>query len=71
MENNHTCANTFLSQHNRQLIEIAKDASSAILGHASIGRFLKRVHADFEAVVHKPGRRPSLPGEDVVVRHDP
>ena len=61
-------ANTFLSQHNRQLIETAKDASPGILGHASTGRLLRRVHADFEAVVNKPGRRPSLPGEDVFWR---
>ena len=58
-------ANTFLHRHSPRLIEIANGASADLLGDKALGRFLERVHADFEAVTDKPGRRPSLPGEDV------
>ena len=58
-------ANTFLHPHSPRLIEIANGASADLLGAKAVSRFLERVHADFEAVIDKPGRRPSLPGEDL------
>ena len=58
-------ANTFLHRHTPRLVEIANGASADLLGDKAVSRFLERVHADFEAVVDRPGRRPSLPGEDV------
>lgn len=58
-------ANAFLEQHSARLVEIANGASKALLGDNAVSRFLERLHADFETVEDKPGRRPSLPGEDV------
>ena len=58
-------AKAFLEQHSARLLEIANGASKALLGDTAVTRFLERVHADFETVEDKPGRRDSLPGEDV------
>ena len=58
-------AQAFLRRYTARLIAIANAASPELQGSADIGQLLNRVHADFEAVVDKPGKRPSLPGEDV------
>ena len=58
-------AQAFLDRYTARLIAIANAASPELRGSADIGQLLNRVHADFEAVVDKPGTRPSLPGEDV------
>ena len=58
-------AQAFLERHSQRLIDIANGASTALLGDNAVTRFLDRVHADFEMVEDKPGRRASLPGEDV------
>ena len=58
-------AQAFLERHSRRLVEIASGASTTLLGDNAVARFLDRVHADFETVEDKPGRRTSLPGEDV------
>ena len=58
-------AKAFLDQHSPRLVEIANGASTALLGDNAIARFLDHVHNDFETVEDKPGRRPSLAGEDV------
>ncbi len=58
-------ATAFLEQHSQRLLEIANGASTALLGDHAVARFLERIHADFETVEDKPGRRDSLPGEDV------
>ena len=47
------------------MIRIAKDASPELLGNRRIVRFIDRLHRDFETVEDKPGKRGSLPGEDV------
>ena len=56
-------AQAFLERHTPRLIEIA-NAAAPIPGGIDVSEFLARVHADFDAVADKPGRRPSLPGED-------
>ena len=58
-------AQAFLEQHTPRLVEIANAASPELQGNADIRQLLTLVHADFETVVDKPGKRPSLPGEDV------
>ena len=58
-------AQTFLERHTPRLTEIANAASPELQGNADTGQFLTQIHADFETVVDKPGKRPSLPGEDV------
>ena len=58
-------AQGFLDRYTARLIAIANAAGPELQGSADIGQLLNRVHADFEAVVDKPGKRPSLPGEDV------
>ena len=58
-------AQTFLERHTPRLTEIANAASPELQGNADIRQLLTLVHADFETVVDKPGKRPSLPGEDV------
>ena len=58
-------AQTFLERHTPRLTEIANAASAELQGNADTGQFLTQIHADFETVVDKPGKRPSLPGEDV------
>ena len=58
-------AQAFLERHTPTLLEIATTAGPSIAGRADLAGFLARVHADFETVADKPGRRPSLPGEDV------
>ena len=58
-------AQAFLERHAPTLLEIATTAGPGIAGRADLAGFLDRVHADFETVADKPGRRPSLPGEDV------
>ena len=57
-------AQAFLERHRPRLLEIA-NASTPIPGSPDVGEFLARVHADFATVADKPGRRPSLTGEDV------
>ena len=58
-------AQTFLERHTPRLTEIANAASPELQGNADTREFLTQIHADFETVVDKPGKRPSLPGEDV------
>ena len=58
-------AKAFLDQHSPRLVEIANGASTVLLGDTAVTRFLDHVHADFETVEDKPGRRQSLAGEDV------
>ena len=58
-------AQTFLERHTPRLTEIANAASPELQGNADTRKFLTQIHADFETVVDKPGKRPSLPGEDV------
>ena len=58
-------AQTFLERHTPRLTEIATTASPELQGNADTGQLLTQIHADFETVVDKPGKRPSLPGEDV------
>ena len=58
-------AKAFLDQHSPRLVEIATSASRTLLGDHAVTCFLDRVHADFQTVDDKPGRRPSLPREDV------
>ena len=57
-------AQAFLERHTPRLIEIANASTTPIPGGTDVGGFLAKVHADFETVADKPGRRPSLPGED-------
>lgn len=58
-------AKAFLDQHSPRLVGIANGASAALLGDNAVSRFLEHLHADFETVEDKTGRRPSLPGVDV------
>ena len=58
-------AQTFLERHTPHLTEIANAASPELQGNADTRKFLTQIHAGFETVVDKPGKRPSLPGEDV------
>ena len=58
-------AQAFLDRHSPRLLEIARGASAAIAGDADLAAFLERLHADFETVADKPGKRASLPGEEV------
>ena len=58
-------AQAFLERHTPRLVEIANAASSELQGNADIRQLLTLVHVDFETVVDKPGKCPSLPGEDV------
>ena len=58
-------AQAFLERHTPRLLEIANGAGPHLLGATDTRRFLNDVHADFETVVDKPGKRSSLPGEDV------
>ena len=58
-------AQAFLERHTPRLIEITNGAAPAMPDRADAAEFLDKVHADFETVDDKPGRRPSLPGEDV------
>ena len=58
-------APTFLERHTPRLTEIANAASPELQGNADTREFLTQIHADFETVVDKPGKRTSLPGEDV------
>ena len=58
-------AQAFLERHTPRLVEIANAASPELQGNAYTRQLLTQIHADFETVVEKPGKRPSLPGEDV------
>ena len=58
-------AQTFLERHTPRLTETANAASPELQGNADTREFLTQIHTDFETVVDKPGKRPSLPGEDV------
>ena len=56
----------FLQRHKPRMLEITADPSAdKVLGSAAIRTYLDALHADFETVDDKPGKRPSLPGEDV------
>ena len=48
-----------------RLIELANGAAPAPPDRADTAEFLDKVLSDFETFADKPGRRPSLPGEDV------
>ena len=58
-------AQDFLERHRPRLLEIANASTTPIPGSTDTAEFLAKVHADFETVDDKPGKRPSLPGEDV------
>ncbi len=58
-------ARYFLARHRPRLIEIAKGASPALQGDAELGKLLEEIYRDFDSVPDKPGKRESLPGEDV------
>ena len=58
-------ARLFLARHRPRLIEIAKGASPALQGDADLTKLLEEIYRDFDSVPDKPGRRESLPGEDV------
>ena len=61
-------AQAFLERHTPRLTEIANAASPELQGNADTRKFLTQIHADFETVIDKPGKRPSLPGEDIFWR---
>ncbi len=58
-------ARYFLARHRPRLIEIAKGASPALQGNADLTQLLEEIYRDFDSVPDKPGKRESLPGEDV------
>lgn len=58
-------ARLFLARHRPRLIEIAKGASPALQGDRNLTKLLEEIYRDFDAVPDKPGKRDSLPGEDV------
>ena len=58
-------ARYFLARHRPRLIEIAKGASPALQGNADLTKLLEEIYRDFDSVPDKPGKRQSLPGEDV------
>lgn len=58
-------AQLFLARHRPRLIEIAKGASPALQGDQNLTKLLEEIYRDFDSVPDKPGKRDSLPGEDV------
>lgn len=58
-------ARFFLARHRPRLIEIAKGASPDLQGDADLPDLLEEIYRDFDSVPDKPGKRESLPGEDV------
>ncbi|MDE0223668.1 MAG: hypothetical protein OXP28_00865 [Gammaproteobacteria bacterium] len=58
-------ARVFLARHRPRLIELAKGASPELQGDADLTGWLEQVYRDFDSVSDKPGKRESLPGEDV------
>lgn len=58
-------ARFFLARHRPRLIEIAKGASPALQGDRNLTKLLEEIYRDFDSVPDKPGKRDSLPGEDV------
>lgn len=58
-------ARIFLARHRPRLIEIAKGASPALQGDQNLTKLLEEIYRDFDSVPDKPGKRESLPGEDV------
>lgn len=58
-------ARLFLARHRPRLIEIASSASPALQGDADLTKLLEEIYRDFDTVSDKPGKRESLPGEDV------
>lgn len=58
-------ARIFLARHRPRLIEIAKGASPALQGDRNLTKLLEEIYRDFDSVPDKPGKRESLPGEDV------
>ena len=58
-------ARLFLARHRPRLIEIAKGASPALQGDQNLTKLLEEIYRDFDSVPDKPGKRDSLPGEDV------
>ena len=58
-------ARAFLERHRGRMIELAGQASPALVGSPEVEAFLKRVHESFEAVEDRPGGRAPLPGEEV------
>ena len=47
------------------MIEITRNPTIELQDDRAANKLLTRVHADFETVTDKPGKRHSLPGEDV------
>lgn len=58
-------AAAFLDRHRPKLIEVAKGATADLRGSADLTAQLEAIYGDFDRVSDKPGKRPSLPGEDV------
>ena len=58
-------AQAFLERHKPRLLEIVNRDDPFVPNRKDVTDFLARVHADFETVADKPGRREPLPGEDV------
>ena len=58
-------ARFFLARHRPRLIEIAKGASPSLQGDRNLTKLLEEIYRDFDSVPDKPGKRDSLPGEDV------
>ena len=58
-------AQAFLDGHRPTLLALVNGDDPAPAGRTGVADFLARVHTDFETVADKPGRRPSLPGEDL------
>ena len=57
-------ATEFLDAHRPHMLEVTADPTAKLLGNATVRTYLDKLHADFETVEDKPGKRPSLPGED-------
>ena len=58
-------AAAFLDRHAPKLIERAKNATGELRGNAEVTAQLKAIYEDFDKLADKPGKRESLPGEDV------
>ena len=59
-------ATDFLDKHRPKMLELTKEPEvTRLLGNKPLAVWLERLHRDFESVEDKPGKRPSLPGEDV------
>ena len=59
-------ASDFLDKHRPKMLELTREPDvERLIGSKPLKVWLERLHADFIDVEDKPGKRPSLPGEDV------